>query len=159
DGETDGEDEADAGPDFGGTAVWGYDQEPNILNPKLTDGNMFATSQIALAVLLPLWIITPEFAYEPSPLLESAEPSEGTDPFTVTYNLNPDATWSDGEPITAADVFFTLQVCLDERWDITSRSGCDKIDMEATQAGMDPESKTLEVVFLEPYAPWQTMFS
>jgi peptide/nickel transport system substrate-binding protein len=154
------ETEEESGPTFGGTAVWGYDQEPNILNPKLSDGTMFATSQIALSVLLPLWIITPEFSYVPSPLLESAEPSAaGVEPFSVTYNLNPDATWSDGVPITAGDVFFNLQVCLDERWDIVSRAGCDKVDMEATEAALDPESKTIEVVYIEVYAPWQTMFS
>lgn len=144
----------------GGTVVWGYDQEPNVLNPTTTDGNMFATSQIALSVLLPLWIITPDFEYVPSPLLESAEPSgEGEEPFSVTYTLNPDATWSDGEPITAADIFFTLQTCLNEEWDITSRAGCDKVDMEATEAAMDPESNEFNLIFIEPYAPWNTMFS
>jgi peptide/nickel transport system substrate-binding protein len=154
DGETDGE-----GAE-GGTLVWGYDQEPNVLNPTTTDGNMFATSMVALSVVLPLWIITPEFAYEPSPLLESAEATAaGVEPFSVTYNLNPDAVWSDGEAIDAGDVFFTLQTCLNEEWDITSRAGCDKVDMEATEAAMDPGSKTIEVIFIEPYAPWQTIFS
>lgn len=143
----------------GGTIVWGYEQEPGVLNPTTTDGNMLATSQVALAVLHPLWIITPEFAYEPSPLLEDAEVNDDGESFSVTYNLNPDATWSDGEPITADDVLFTLETCLNEEWDITSREGCDKVDMEATEAGMDPEGSTIEVIFTEPYAPWQTMFS
>jgi peptide/nickel transport system substrate-binding protein len=157
---TETEDEPDdtAGTVDGGTVVWGYDQEPQILNPTLSDGNMYATSQIALSTLYPLWIITPEFSYEPSPLLESAEVSE-EDGFAVTYNLTEEATWSDGTDITAGDVFFTLETCLNEEWTITSRAGCDKVDMEATEAGLEADSKTIEVIFTEDYAPWQTLFA
>jgi peptide/nickel transport system substrate-binding protein len=143
----------------GGTIVWGYDQEPQILNPTLSDGNMYATSQIALSTLYPLWIITPEFEYVPSPLLESAEVNDEGEQFSVTYNLTEDSTWSDGTPITAGDVLFTLETCLNEEWTITSRAGCDEVDMEATEEAMDPDSKTIEVIFNEVYAPWQTMFS
>jgi peptide/nickel transport system substrate-binding protein len=143
----------------GGTVVWGYDQEPGILNPTLSDGNLFATSQIALSTLLPLWVITPEFEYEPTVLLDSAEADEDAEAFTVTYNLNEDADWSDGTPITAGDVFFSVQTCLNEEWTITSRAGCDKVDMEATEAALDPDGKTFELIFTEDYAPWQTLFS
>lgn len=142
----------------GGTVVWGYDQEPGILNPTLSDGNLYATSQIALAVILPLWVITPDFEYEPTILLESAEVDE-SDGFSVTYTLNDDANWSDGTPITAGDIFFTLETCLNEEWTITSRAGCDKVDMEATEAGLEADGKVIEVVFTEDYAPWQTLFS
>ncbi len=143
----------------GGTVVWAYDQEPLILNPTLSDGSSFATAQIALATLLPLWVITPEFTYEPSPLLEDAEVNQSGDSFSVTYTLTDEAEWSDGTPITAGDVFFTLETCLNEEWAITTRSGCDAVDMEATEAALDPSSKTIEVVFSYEYAPWQTLFS
>ncbi len=147
-------------PQEGGTFIYARDQEPGVLNPLINDGNLVATAQIALSTMLPLWIITPDFEYVESPLLESAEASgEDEEDFSVTYNLNPDAVWSDGEQITAGDVFFTLEICLDEEADITSREGCNKVDMQRTEEELDPDSKEFTLYFTEPYAPWQTMFS
>lgn len=154
--------EVDEEPDEtveGGTIVWAYEQEPGVLNPTISDGNLYATSQIALATMLPLWVMTPELDYEPTVLLDSAEPDEDGEQFSVTYTLNEDASYSDGEPVTAGDVFFTLQVCLDPEADITSRAGCDEVDMERTEAELDPDSKEITVYFDEVYAPWQTIFS
>jgi peptide/nickel transport system substrate-binding protein len=143
----------------GGTVVWGYEQEPGILNPFVSDGNLVATAQVTRAVLLPLWTITPDFEYVPSPLMDGEPEVEEGPPFAITYNLNPDANWSDGTPITADDVMFTIETLLNEEWDITSRVGIEDIDVEATQAELDPDSKTIRVVFSEPFAGWQTLFS
>jgi peptide/nickel transport system substrate-binding protein len=160
DDDTDDADTDDVDTAEGGTVVWGYEQEPGILNPFISDGNLVATAQVTLAVLLPLWVITPDFEYVPSPLMDGEPEVDEGPPFSVTYNLNPDANWSDGEPITADDVLYSLEVCLDEEIDITSRAGCDVVDMEATAASIEGEdSKTITVVFTEPYAPWQTFFS
>jgi peptide/nickel transport system substrate-binding protein len=51
--------------------------------------------------------------YGPTPgLADSWEHSE--DGLTWTYNLNPDATWHDGEPVTSEDVKYTFERILDE---------------------------------------------
>lgn len=140
-------------PADAGTVVMGLEQEPNILNPILTEGNLFATSKVALTMLYPLWRITPDFQYEP--LLLDGEPEvTSEDPFTVRYTLKEEATWSDGTPISADDLVFTLDVCLDEQWEITSRAGCDEV--ESTEVIDD---KTVDFVFQRPYAPWRTLFS
>lgn len=173
DGEEDADGESGDGEiTEGGTVVWAYEQEPGTLNPVISDGNLYATSQIALATLLPLWKITPEFEYEPTVLLDDHElAGEDMDPdadpadlepdeqFRVTYHLNEDAEWSDGEPITASDVFFTIQVNLHPDIDITSRAGYDAIDVETTEEQMEPDSKEITVYFEEPYAPWQGLFN
>jgi peptide/nickel transport system substrate-binding protein len=158
--EPDEPDEPEGEPVEGGTIVWAYEQEPGVLNPTINDGNLYATSQIALATVLPLWVITPEFDYVPSPLLESGEPSdEDAEQFHVVYTLNEGANWSDGEPVRARDVVFTLEVCLDPDADITSRAGCDAVDMDRTMEEMEPDAKEVTVYFNEPYAPWQTLFA
>jgi peptide/nickel transport system substrate-binding protein len=52
--------------------------------------------------------------YGPAPALaESWETSE--DGLTWTYHLNPDARWSDGEPVTSADVKYTFERIMGEK--------------------------------------------
>ena len=144
-GETGGEVE-------GGTVVFGADQEPGILNPFLADGNLFANGLIATAILSPLWLITPEFEYEP--LLLDGEPEVTNDPFTVTYKLKDEAQWSDGKPITAEDVIFTQETIMNEKFTITDRSGHDQVTK--TEA---IDEKTVKFTFKKPYAPWRALFS
>ena len=137
-----------------GVVVVGTGQEPPIINPWLSEGNLQATYSIALSMLYPLWRVTPDFRYEP--LLLEGEPEITQDPFTVTYRLKQEATWSDGVPITAHDILFTLQTCLNPDFAIAVRAGCEKVDMAASQVVDD---KTFRMVFTEPYAPWKSLFS
>lgn len=140
-------------PVEGGTLVYGLEQEPNVLNPATRED--FTTAKVVLTTLYPLWRVTPDFRYEP--LLLDGEPQTsppGELPFTVTYRLQKEAKWSDGVPITAQDVKFTLETCLDPEFEITSRSGCD--DVERTNIIDD---KTVQFVFKRPFAPWRSMFA
>jgi hypothetical protein len=57
-----------SGPD---TVIFGADQQPLIMNPALTDGNMFANGLIAVALLQGAYLVTPEFEYVPN-LIEDA---------------------------------------------------------------------------------------
>ncbi|HUH06426.1 MAG TPA: peptide ABC transporter substrate-binding protein [Egibacteraceae bacterium] len=146
----------DAGPTrrAGGAVVYGAEQEPAILNPLLVEGGLLATASVVVPVLWPLWRIRPDFTYEP--LLLDGEPEVSVDPFAVTYRLRDEAVWSDGVPITAHDVLFTIETKLDERFDINSVAGFDLIDLDATEVIDD---KTIKVVFSEPFAPWRALFS
>jgi peptide/nickel transport system substrate-binding protein len=152
------EDTPEEEPVEGGTIVWAYEQEPGVLNSLINDGNLYATSQVVMTTLHPLYDITPDFEYVPSPLLEDAE-VVSEDPFQVRFVLAEDATWSDGEPVKAADLFFLAQVQNDPEADIVSRSGWEDIDMEATEAEMDPDSKEFVLHFTQPYAAWQTLYA
>lgn len=89
-------------------------------------------------------------------LLVSAEVTQ-TDPHVVTYTIQPDAVWSDGEPITAADFQYTHAVqdpreCADCTAAFTE--GYSLIS-EVRSLG---EGKTVEVEFEESFAQWQTLF-
>ncbi len=140
-------------PVEGGTLVYGMEQEPNVLNRMTRED--FATAKVVLTTLYPLWRVTPDFRYEP--LLLDGEPQTsppGELPFTVTYRLEKEAKWSDGVPITAQDVQFTLETCLNPEFEIVSRSGCD--DVERTNIIDD---KTIQFVFKRPFAPWRNLFA
>ena len=155
--ETEG-DTAQGEPVQGGSVVFGLEQEPAILNPWLTEGNLFATSKVIATILYPLWRITPEFEYEPL-LLEDVPETRGgeegdDEPFTVTYKLREEANWSDGTPISSEDLKFTWETCMNEDWDITSRAGCDEVE----EVNIVDE-KTADFVFKRPYAPWRELFS
>jgi len=47
---------------------------------------------------------------------------------TIVYELRPGVRWSDGVPVTADDVLFTLRAILDLRNPVASREGYDLID-------------------------------
>jgi peptide/nickel transport system substrate-binding protein len=47
---------------------------------------------------------------------------------TLTYHLRPAVRWTDGVPVTAADVLFTLHAILDPRNPVRSHEGYDLID-------------------------------
>lgn len=137
-----------------GTVVFGTDQEPAIINPWLSEGNLQATHTLTLPVLYPLWRVTPDFEYEP--LLLDGMPTVSRKPFTVTYRLKEEAEWSNGVPITARDIAFTLRVCRNAEFDIAVREGCNAVDLEASEVVDD---KTYKMVFKRPYAPWKSLFS
>ncbi|MDX1619470.1 MAG: ABC transporter family substrate-binding protein [Nitriliruptorales bacterium] len=137
----------------GGTVVFGADQEPAIMNPILTEGNLFANGLIATAVLQGAYTITPDFQYVPQ-LLEGEAEVVSEDPFTVEWKIHPDATWADGTPVTSADFAFTNSVINDESLDIVSRSGHELITEEE-----EVDDKTYRATFSEPFAPYRTIFS
>jgi peptide/nickel transport system substrate-binding protein len=92
------------------------------------------------------------YVYEPSILLAD-EPTLETDPEqVVTYNISPDAVWSDGEPITSSDFKYTWeQITTGE--DIYDTTGYANI------ASVDDSDPAVAVVTYEtPYAGWKGLF-
>ncbi|MBV9091209.1 MAG: ABC transporter family substrate-binding protein [Mycobacteriaceae bacterium] len=81
----------------------------------------------------------------------------GTNPQKVTYTINPKAVWSDGTPVTWADI--ASQVDAD--------SGKDKAFATASTAGYDRvasvtrgvDDRQAVMTFAKPYAEWKGMFA
>ncbi len=77
-----------------------------------------------------------------------------SDGLTITWKLKPGLLWSDGQPLTSADVLFTWQSIMDPRNTPLSRVGYDKI------ASIDiPDSTTAVLHFSELFPAWQTLFT
>jgi peptide/nickel transport system substrate-binding protein len=82
-----------------------------------------------------------------------AEVGECPDAFCVRYNIQPDAAWADGTPVTADDFAFTYETIINPVLDITSREGYNQI------TGYEiVDDKTIVFAFGAIYAPWQTLF-
>lgn len=77
-----------------------------------------------------------------------------SDPFTVTYQLDRNAAWSDGTPVTAED-FRYLQQQMTAAVGTTGAAPYRSISgIRSLDAG-----KKVQVVFRTPVRDWQTMFS
>jgi len=71
---------------------------------------------------------------------------------TITYKINPNAVWSDNEPITSEDFKYTWDQIANGK-DIYDRTGYDKIESVDT-----PDPKTAVVTFKEEYGGWPSLF-
>lgn len=96
--------------------------------------------------------ITPAGEYVPGPVLAGAPVLEPGPPLVVRYPINPQAKWSDGKPITAADFAYTWKQIVDgdDIYDTTGYTSIASIDTR------DP--KTAVVTFAQPYAAWRDLF-
>lgn len=140
----------------GGTLVFAAEQFPKCLNPITSCTNAQWLHWTALLTTLPqLVTLDADNNYIASPLIEEIPTLDNggltDDPFTVTYQLNPDAVWSDGSPITFEDVKYTWQAILGTP-DAADTTGYDKIK---DITGSDGE---LVIEFTEPFAPWKDLF-
>jgi peptide/nickel transport system substrate-binding protein len=76
------------------------------------------------------------------------------DGLTITWKLKPCLHWSDGEPLTSADVKFTWESVMDPNNAPSSRLGYDKIARIDT-----PDDTTVVIHFSRLYPSWQTLFT
>jgi peptide/nickel transport system substrate-binding protein len=76
------------------------------------------------------------------------------DGLTITWKLKPDLKWSDGQPLTSADVKFTWEADMDPKNAPYTRSGYDQV------ASIDtPDATTAVIHFSKLYPDWQVMFT
>lgn len=139
----------------GGQLVYGSLQEPDTLNPLLSE--LLATAEVSSLIFSGLvtandkgeWM--PDLAAE-IPTLQNGGISR--DGLTVTYKLRSGVTWHDGRPFTADDVKFTWQTIMNPKLNIPARDGYDKIRTIDT-----PDPYTVIVRFREYYAPHLALFN
>lgn len=85
-------------------------------------------------------------------LMRSAEVT-AHDPFTVSYRIRPDASWSDGAPIAVED-FVYLHEAMTSQPGVVGAAGYRLIsDIRPADGG-----KRVDVEFAEPYPGWRTLF-
>jgi peptide/nickel transport system substrate-binding protein len=145
--------ESELEPVEGGTLTFGAEQEPaEGLNGDLACCTLFWQTVIFNRVLINAYEPNPDFEYEATELLDGEVEVQEADPFQLTYNINPDAEWNDGTPITSEDFMFTIETTLDEKNDMASRAGYEVMDVENIEM---PDEKTIVIPFTEPYAGWK----
>src|SRR5437870_3764919 len=95
-------------PHSGGQATFGAEQWPQCLNPLTSCAYASWLYYTVLYYIQPLAMeLDIHNNFVASPLLTEAPTTQNggikDNPFTITYHLNPKATWADGTPITAED--------------------------------------------------------
>jgi peptide/nickel transport system substrate-binding protein len=135
-------------PRAGGTAAVGLEQEPPCLNVLLARCRLASTLWTAGVALPGAFRVAPNLSYEPV-LVDRVEVSR--DPFALTYHVKPEAVWSDGVPVGADDLIFTLRTILASA--VQTRAGYELI-VDAVRV----DAKTARFVFTRPFPAWRTLF-
>ncbi len=146
-----------AGVRTGGTLHWAVDVMPRTLNAFQADADE-GTATVTGATLPAMFRLDGHGTPQADPdYLTGAKVSAQSPRQVVTYDLNPDAKWSDGRAVGADD--FTAQwKALNGKnsafW--TARNaGYDRIS--AISAGEDAHQ--VKVTFATPYADWRSLFT
>jgi peptide/nickel transport system substrate-binding protein len=152
------------GTQTGGQIVYGFETAmPENLFPSIAAGNSVATAYAEIRTLLAPFRVYPDFTIKPEADLVVGEPTTETtgDKQVVTYKVNPNAVWSDGDPIDAKDFEFTwrLQKSSDPKTggcpDLISTTGYDQIE-SVESADND---KTVTVTYTKPFSDWKSLFT
>ena len=108
---------------------------------------------IAEKVLEPAFVVGPDYTWRPQ--LVSGVTFTRKPPFTLTYRIQPRASWSDGVPVTAGDFVFTLRAMIagQDALDPVSRELVEQVRSVSTVG-----KKTVRVVLRGRHAAWRNLF-
>jgi peptide/nickel transport system substrate-binding protein len=114
------------------TVTFDVAADPRNLNPLFITPDA-ASVELQLARLSFEPFIDLDATGRPEPILLQQIPTRrngglSADGRTIRYRLRAGVTWSDGRPVTSADVLFTLRSILDPSNPVRSREGYDLID-------------------------------
>jgi peptide/nickel transport system substrate-binding protein len=141
----------------GGDLRWPLAEIPPNFNYHQFDGTLADNADVIEALMPSAF----HFEADAAPVLNedyfSAIELTSEDPQTITYDINEDATWSDGTPITAEDLVAQWEALngTNEAYNVSSTTGYDQI--ESVEEG--ESEKQAVVTFANPYADWQALFS
>jgi peptide/nickel transport system substrate-binding protein len=147
----------------GGTLNYGADQEPTGFNVNTSKDSGTAARNVTIAVLPQAFNADPQFKPAMNTaLLESAELT-AEEPQTVTYKIKPNASWSDGTPISAKDFIYNWKQqngkddngALDKDVDVATTTGYEDIK---SITGSDND-KTVTIVFGKKFTDWKSLFT
>lgn len=134
----------------------------NNLFPLITAGNITSTATQEIDILPRTYYIHPDLNYHADMNILASEPKTATvgGKFTVTYDLNPKAVWSDGTPMSWQDFEYTWRI---QRSTDPKAGGCPAIlstsgydQMDSVKAGAN--DKQVVVTYKKPFVDWKSTF-
>lgn len=145
----------DGTPVEGGQLIIGLSQEPTLFNPVLS--NLEVDRGVQQAIFDSLWRIDENAEFIPNLATEIPTVDNGgisPDGLTYTFKLRDDASWTDGTPLTAADVIFTHNQVMNPDIPSPIKIGHDKVtSIEAT------DDYTITLTLSEAFAPFLIVWS
>jgi peptide/nickel transport system substrate-binding protein len=117
------------------TVTFDLAADPRTLNPLFLAPDAASVEQQAARLVFEPFVDL-DSAGRPQPVLLQELPSRANggisaDGRTIRYRLRSGVTWSDGIPVTAGDVLFTLHAIVDPRNPVRTREGYELIDRAA----------------------------
>lgn len=134
--------------------VVGVEGFPPGFNPHLLADQSPVTTALATLVLPSVFRLDSSGTPQLDPTIATSARVTSTDPFTVSYELNLEASWSDNAPIAAED-FVYLWEQLRSQPGTVDAAGYRLISDVRSRAG----GKAVDVLFSQPYPAWQHLFS
>lgn len=105
---------ADGDHATGGTLVWVHEQEPPDLHVDDPNNNLGITGWVRAALIEGLYGVSAAGEFQPELLAEEAVMTENEDgTITIDYKLREGLQWSDGTPLTTADVVYTYDILME----------------------------------------------
>lgn len=123
-------------------------------NPHLLAHQSPVTSALATLVLPSVFRVDARGEPELDPTIATSAEVSSTDPFTVRYELNLEASWSTNAPIAAEDFVYLWERMRGEPG-VADPAGYRLISDVRSRAG----GKAVDVVFDEPYPAWRQLFT
>jgi peptide/nickel transport system substrate-binding protein len=157
-----GDDNASGGS---GQVVFGESTDfPENLFPLISAGNATSVANINAELFPSAFDVQPDFSVTYDEDLLASEPTLSTEGGTQvnTYEINPDAVWSDGTPITADDFIFSYNM---QKNADPATGGCPELlsttgyEQIASVEGSGDDNKTVTVTYTTPYSDWQSLWS
>jgi peptide/nickel transport system substrate-binding protein len=139
-----------AQPASGGSFIEGVTAQAGINGP-VNLNPLFATSDADRDISSLLFSGLTRFdGANIAPDLASSLPTLSSDGRTYTFNLRRNVVWHDGQPFSAADVLFTINLLKDKRFAVNPAVAA---PWDAVQASA-PDSNTVALTLPQPYAPF-----
>ena len=136
----------------GGEAVFGAEQEPSGFNYTSSKDSIVAVRDVIENIHY--------FASKSKPDgtldyvgLESEPEVISSDPQVIEWKIAKDATWSDGKPVTTADIAYHFANVMDPKHEIASRVGYEQI-----KTLDDIDEKTFRATFDSPYGDFRGLW-
>jgi peptide/nickel transport system substrate-binding protein len=147
---------------FGGSAVWGDDQEPPTLNPFAPFGDSYIVTKIGQAIYARGWDFDPVAErIVPDILMEIPTVGNGgvtvndDGTMTVRYRIRDEVVWSDGVPLSGSDLAFTI----DTQASIVTPGAFGPVDpIWELITGYETGDKTIAVTLSRPTIQYEQLF-
>jgi peptide/nickel transport system substrate-binding protein len=142
----------------GGTIRYTIEKTIDGWNLNFSEHNVFDYAEVLDGILPPVFNASPDLKpFLNQDLMVSADSSTKGGKQTIVYKVNPDAVWSDGQPIGYDDFKYM--------WDFSDPSHCKNCGPSSTAGYTEisdmkssDNGKTITVTLKHPFADWQSMF-
>ncbi|MGH1505265.1 MAG: ABC transporter substrate-binding protein [Acidimicrobiales bacterium] len=153
----------------GGTLIWAHEQEPPDMHLDDPANNLSVTSWIRRALLEGFYGVSSATEYVPELLDGEGEVVDNGDgTVTINFTLREGLQWSNGDPLTTADVLYTWEIwsegCdLEDDGTIGDGTGC--VYLTGDRTGLDLISSVdvvsdteISMTFVQFFAGWKGLF-